>query len=174
MITQAGYSFHSIDFCNEFLFLPDNIEDDYGQYHRCHLISLIPENVYEDRENYLDKLNPNDYIYTSSESDYIKRYQKFAKWFKENLGKKFIALVPSYATNATRFANMKSIYIPNKHFCFERSFRNDIISFLTDYELVELSPNATDKQIKKILESIIISRVNKPLQDYDYRGRSVV
>lgn len=174
MITQTGYSFHSIDFANEFLFLPENIEDDYGKYYRCHLISLVQQNAYEPRENYLDKLNSNSDCYTSNESDYIKRYQKFVKWFEENLGKKFIALIPSYATNATRFATMKSIYIYNKYFCFERSFRNDTISFLTDYELIELKEGITDKQLKKILESIIISRVNKPLQDYDYRGRSVI
>lgn len=174
MITQTGYNKIEFKFGCEILL--DNLlnnDDDYGLYYRF-LLVLISENLNADT-NILDSLNPNNNIYESEQANYIRRYQKFSKFVKENKGKQFIAIIPSFV--GYNYRKVGILNISNIDFSFDRAMRSrgsSDISFLTDYELIPVESNGSIIKLKKILESIIISRANKPLLEEDYRGRSVL
>lgn len=176
MITQPGYGKIEIKFGCEILL--DSIEipnEDYGTYHRFYLVTIINEPNYD--ENILDSLNPDDAIYEREQADYIRRYQKFVKFLKENEGKQFIGVIPSYVMNGNHLRTTGFITICRSDFYFDRAIGSrgaNAVSFLTDYELIPIDSNSSPVKLKRILESIIISRMYKPLFEHDYQGRSVI
>lgn len=173
MITQTGYLKLEIKFgCQVLLCDPTN-DDDYGVYHRFFLV-LVSENTDSDI-NILDSLNPDNDIYEPEQADYIRRYQKFNKFVEENKGKQFIAVIPSFVTNNYR-STTGILNIFNNDFFFNRSMRiqsNSDLSFLTDYELIPIEYSSSITKLEKILESVVISKINKPLWEHNYQGRNV-
>lgn len=174
MLTQTGYNKVEIKFGCEILLSSDDIlNDNSSSYHRFILVSISESlnlNI-----NILNSLDENNSIYSQIQSNYIKRYKKFDKFIRENKGKQFICILPSYVANNQYFKNTGTVNILNNDICFDRTFVNNgsNVSFFTDYELIPIEPNNSMIKIKKILESIIISKTSRPLFEYDYRGRSV-
>lgn len=176
MITQTGYGKVEIKFgCEILLDSIDMPNEDYGTYHRFYLVTISNEPNYD--ENILDSLNPDDAIYEREQADYIRRYQKFVQFLKDNKGKQFIGVIPSYVTNGSHLRTTGFISIYRSDFYFDRAIGSrgvNAVSFLTDYELIPIKANSSPVSLKRILESIVISRAYKPLFEQNYQGRSVV
>lgn len=176
MITQTGYGKIEIKFgCEILLDSVDMPNEDYGTYHRFYLVTISDKPNYD--ENMLDSLNPDDAIYEIEQADYIRRYQKFVKFLKENEGKQFIGVIPSYVINGSCLKTTGFITVFRNDFYFDRAIGSrgvNAVSFLTDYELIPIDSNNSPIKLRRILESIVISRAYKPLFEHDYQGRSVV